>query len=218
MFGRSTRIMATAGVIVGSLVSGCGSSQSARQVALGHAARSTTTTTRMQATTKTTGASPTTTQTTHPGSKSPSPAPKVSTAPVATAPVATAPAPPPTTPVTTPVVTTKPAPAGYVRFVNAQAQTFSLSNGCNYVSFVIDNESNTNVAYASVTFTMDKYSSGGSWAGGGPTEGPYGVSTDVFPYSQHQYSVEVCPSVGLLLLQGEYFQISGVSGTYTWAG
>lgn len=129
-----------------------------------------------------------------------------------------------TTTTTTPVVTTtttpvvtQPVPEGSVSFDNVQAQTFSLNDGCNDVSFGIDNESNTTVASASVMFTMTKYSGDGSYAGPGPTQGPYGATVYVLPYTQRQLSVQVCPPVSLLLGDGEYFQVTGVNGTYSWA-
>lgn len=123
----------------------------------------------------------------------------------------------PTTTTVVPSVATQPVPEGSVQIDNAQPQTFSLNNGCNDVSFGIDNESNTPVDSATVMFTMNTYSADGSYNGPGPTQGPYGVTVYVFPYSQKQVSVQVCPNVGMALGSGQYLQVTGVSGTYTWA-
>ena len=112
--------------------------------------------------------------------------------------------------------TTRPIPEGSVRFVNVQAQTFGFNSLCNDVSFGIDNESNTTVDSATVMFTLNRYSVEGSYLGPGPTQGPYGMTVYLLPYTQRQVSVQVCPPVSMLLGQGEYFQVTGVSGTYTW--
>jgi hypothetical protein len=114
--------------------------------------------------------------------------------------------------------TTQPIPEGPVRFEDAQAQTFGYDDGCNDVSFEVNNESNTSVDAVSVTFTLNEYGATGSYLDPGPTQGPYGLTVSVLPGTQQQLDVQVCPPVSMLLpAPGDYFQVSGVNGSYTWA-
>jgi len=128
-----------------------------------------------------------------------------------------------TTPVvpttTTPVVSTatQPIPEGSVSFNNVQAQTFAYFDGCKDVTFEIENGSNTAVDSVSVTFTLNEYGADGSYLAPGPTTGPLEVTAYAPPFSQQQSSVQVCPGESTLLPSEDYFQVTGVSGSYSWA-
>jgi hypothetical protein len=122
-----------------------------------------------------------------------------------------------TTTSTAATTTTQPAPEGTVQFGDVQAQTFGYYDTCKDVSFEANNASNTTVIAVSVMFTMTEYSADGSFLDPGPTQGPSAMTVYLLPGAQQQLDVQVCPhSYDLLPAPGDYMEVTGVSGTFTW--